>query len=136
MFCAISSAEMLSSHFCHVSLFQISSLVPTPIITASFSRLAAFLKLFYIKNLPCLSISHSVAPDKKNLTKFLAFLSDNGSAFNLASKFNHSFCENANKHPSNPFVTMNFSPMSCLNLAGIINLPLTSRECSYSPISN
>ena len=62
-------------------------------------------------------------------------LSDS-SDISFSSKFNHSFCENANKHPSNPFVTMNFSPMSCLNFAGIINLPFASRECSYSPISN
>jgi len=101
----------LSSHFSQASLFQISNLVPTPIIIASFSNAADSLKLFGIKKRPCLSISHSVAPDKKNLTKFLAFLSDNGKAFNFVSKFNHSFCENANKHPSNPFVKMNFSPI-------------------------
>lgn len=83
---------------------QISSLVPTPIITVSFSKFADILKLFGIKNLPCLSNSHSVAPDKKNLTKFLAFLSESGNDFNLVSKFNHSFCENANKHPSNPLL--------------------------------
>ncbi len=62
-------------------LFQISNLVPTPIITASFSNPAAILKLLGIRNLPCLSISHSVAPDKKNLTKFLAFLSDKWKCF-------------------------------------------------------
>ena len=115
MFSAISSTEIFSSHFCHVSLSQISSLVPTPIITASFSSFAAVLRFPGIRNLPCLSISHSVAPDKKNLTKFLAFLSESGSVFNLASKFSHSFCEKANKHPSKPLVTMNFSPMSCLS---------------------
>ena len=136
MFSAISSADMFSSHFDHVDLSQISNLVPTPIITVSFSKFAAVLRLFGIRNLPCLSNSHSVAHDKKNLTKFLAFLSESGNAFNFVSKFSHSFCENANKHPSNPFVTMNFSPMSCLNFAGIINLPFVSRECSYSPISN
>ena len=61
---------------------------------------------------------------------------DSGKDFNFVSKFNHSSCEKANKHPSNPFVITNFSPMSCLNFAGIINLPLASRECSYSPINN
>src|SRR5699024_5465247 len=119
------------SQFCHVCLSQISSLVPTPIITVSFSSPAAILKLFGNKNLPCLSISHSVAPDKKNLTKFLAFLSESGKAFNFVSKFIHSSCEDANKHPSKPFVTMNFSPLSCLSFTGILNLPLASRECSY-----
>ena len=88
-----------------------------------------------IKNLPCLSNSHSVAPDKKNLTKFLAFLLVIGSAFNLSSNFPHSDIENPNKQPSKPVVSINFSPMSSLNLAGIINLPFASRECSYSPIN-
>ena len=82
MFSAISSADIASSHFCQISLFQISNLVPTPTITASFSSFAASRKLLGIKNRPCLSNSHSVAPDKKNLTKFLAFLSDKGSSFN------------------------------------------------------
>ena len=38
MFSAISSADIFSSHFCHVALSQISNLVPTPIIIASFSN--------------------------------------------------------------------------------------------------
>ena len=92
MFSAISSADIFSSQVSQVSLFQISNLVPTPMIIASFSRFAAVLKFVGIRNLPCLSISHSVAPDKKNLTKFLAFLSERGNAFNFVSKFNHSFC--------------------------------------------
>ena len=115
MFSAISSADMFSPQFSHVSLFQISSLVPTPTIIASFSSLADSLKFAGIKNLPCLSISHSVAPDRKNLTKFLAFLSDSGKVLSFVSKLFHSFCENTNKHPSKPFVIINFSPMSCLN---------------------
>ena len=73
MFSAISSADIFSSHFNHVSLFHISSLVPTPIIIASFSNPATVLRFAGIKNLPCLSISHSVAPARKNLTKVLAF---------------------------------------------------------------
>ena len=100
MFSAISSADMFSSHFCHVALSHISNLVPTPIIIASFSNFAEILKFAGIKNLPCLSISHSVAPDKKNLTKFLAFLSDSGNDFSFSSKLFHSFCENTNKNPS------------------------------------
>ena len=104
-------------------------------MTASFSNSAYSLKLLAIRNLPCLSISHSVAPDKKNLTKSLAFLFVSGSVFNFSSKFVHSFCENPNKHPSSPLVIMNFYPRHSLNFAGIINLPLASRECSYSPIS-
>ena len=115
MFSAISSAEISSSLDFQIVLSQISSLVPTPIITASFSNEPACLKLLGIKNLPCLSISHSVAPAKKNLTKFLAFLSDSGSDFNLVSKFNHSYCEKANKHPTNPLVKINVSPISFLS---------------------
>ena len=90
MFSAISSADISWSHFSQVSLFHISNLVPTPIIIASFSKFPAILKFVGIRNLPCLSISHSVAPDKKNLTKFLAFLSDSGKDFSFSSKFNHS----------------------------------------------
>ena len=108
-------------------------IIATPIITTSFSSVATFLRLLDIKNLPCLSISHSIAPDKKNLTKSLAFLLVSGRVFNLVSKFSHSFCENPNKHPSKPLVIMNFSPISSLSFAGIINLPLASKECSYWP---
>ena len=104
-------------------------------MAASFSNDAASLKLLGIKNLPCLSISHSVAPAKKNLTKFLAFLSDSGSDFSFVSKFNHSSCEKANKHPSKPFVRINVSPISFLSFAGIDILPLASKVCSYSPIN-
>ena len=79
-------------------------------MTISLSRLACSLRFEGIKNLPCLSISHSTAPDKKNLTKFLAFFCASGNAFSFSSKFSHSFCEYANIHPSNPLVTTNFSP--------------------------
>ena len=136
MFSAISSADMFSSHFDHVDLSQISNLVPTPIITVSFLSLQLFLGYLVLEIFLVCLIHIQLLLIRKNLTKFLAFLSESGNAFNFVSKFSHSFCENANKHPSNPFVTMNFSPMSCLNFAGIINLPFVSRECSYSPISN
>ena len=82
-----------------------------------------------------MSISHSVAPDKKKRVNSLEFLFDSGSDFNFSSKFDHSSIENANKQPSKPFVTTNLSPIASLSLAGIINLPLASNECSNSPIN-
>ena len=90
MFSAISSAEIFSVllYFFQDSLFQISILVPTPIMFISFSSVAYVLKLFGNKNLPCLSISHSTAPDKKNLTKSLAFLFVSGRVFNFSSNTN------------------------------------------------
>ena len=86
MFCSISSIERFSSLLCssHFALSQISILVPAPIIVTSLSNFATSRSFPAIKNLPCLSNSHSVAPDKKNLTKFLAFLLVIGSAFNLS----------------------------------------------------
>ena len=125
MFSAISSADIFSLllHLIHFSLFQISSLVVNPMITTSLSKPANYLRLFAIKNLPCLSISHSVAPAKKNLVKSLAFLLEIGSAFNFPSNISHSVKEYTNKHPSNPFVTTNFSPSSSLSLDGMISLP-------------
>ena len=87
------SAEIFSLllYFFHLSLFQISNLVPTPIIITSFVISAYSLNVLTNKNLPCLSISHSVAPDRKNLTKSLAFLLVSGSSFYLLSKLDHSF---------------------------------------------
>ena len=73
---------------------------------------------------------------KKNLVKALASLLEIGRVLNFSSNFSHSVVEKANKHPSKPLVIMNFSPISSLSFAGIISLPLTSRECSYSPINN
>ena len=58
---------------------------------SSFVISAYSLNVLTNKNLPCLSISHSVAPDRKNLTKSLAFLLVSGSSFNLLSKLDHSF---------------------------------------------
>ena len=137
MFFSISAIERFSSLLCssHFSLFQISILVPAPIIVTSLSNDATSRSFPGIKNLPCLSNSHSVAPDKKNLTKFLAFLFVIGSVFSLSSNYCHSDIENPNKQPSNPVVIMKFSPISSLSFAGIINLPLTSREWLYSPIN-
>ena len=137
IFSAMVSAEIFSVllYFFHFSFSQISRRVPTPIIITSLIISAYALNVLTSKNLPCLSISHSVAPDRKNLTKSLAFLLVSGSSFNLLSKLDHSFWENTNKHPSNPYVIMNFSPISVRNFAGIINLPFPSSECSYSPIN-
>ena len=115
-------------------LSQISILVPTPVITISLSKFAYSFKFAGIKNLPCLSSSSSIAPDKKNLTKSLAFLLVSGKVFNLSSKFSHSCFEKPKRHPSNPLVMMNFSPISYLSFAGIISLLFASNECSYSPI--
>ena len=137
MFFSISSIDKFSSLLCssHFSLFQISILVPAPIIATSLSNAATARSLLAIKNLPCLSSSHSVAPDKKNLTKFLAVLFVIGSVFSLTSNCYHSGIENPNKQPSNPVVIINFSPISSLNFAGIISLPFESKEWIYSPIN-
>ena len=108
IFSAISSAEISSSHFCHFSLLHISSLESIPTITTSFISSANSLKLLEIRNLPCLSISHSIAPAKKNLENALASLFEIGKVLSFCSKFVHSTNENANKHPSKPLVSMNF----------------------------
>ena len=71
-----------------------------------------------------------------NTCHYLHGVGKNDKAINFVSKFFHSSIEKANKQPSKPLVIMNFSPISSLNFAGIINLPLASRECSYSPINN
>ena len=112
---AISSAEIFVSTCCHFSLLQISNLESIPTITTSFLNSANSLRLLLIKNLPCLSRTHSIAPAKKNLEKLRASLLLRGSERNFSSNFFHSFKENANNEPSKPLVTMNFSPISSLN---------------------
>ena len=65
-------------------------------ITISFFKFAILRKLVGIRNLPCLSISHSLAPDKKNLVNSLEFLFERGKLLSFSSKFVHSESENAN----------------------------------------
>src|SRR5699024_9021868 len=85
--------------------------------------------------LPCLSTSHSTAPEKKNLVKARASFLVNGSFFNFSSSNFHSSIGYANKHLSSPRVTTKLSPRSSRNLAGTIIRPFVSILCWCSPMN-
>src|SRR5699024_8516089 len=85
--------------------------------------------------LPCLSISHSTAPEKKKRVNARASFLVSGSFFNFSSRIFHSSNGYANKHLSSTLLTIHFSPILSLNFAGTITLPLSSTLCSYSPIN-
>src|SRR5699024_444818 len=84
--------------------------------------------------LPCLSISHSSAPEKKKRVNARASFLVSGSFFNFYSITCHSSHAYAHKYLSSPRVTITFPPRPSLNFAGTITRPLASKLYSYSPI--
>src|SRR5699024_1829557 len=85
--------------------------------------------------LPCLSTSHSTAPEKKKRVKALASFLVSGSFFSFSSNNFHSSIGYANRHLSSPRVTTKLSPSSSRNLAGTIILPFVSMLCWNSPMN-
>src|SRR5690554_4589567 len=85
---------------------------------------------------PCLSGSHSTAPEKNKRTKALASAWVVERVFIFSSIIFHSGRGYTNSECSSPRVRTNCSPRPSRNFAGTITRPFSSRECWYSPINN
>src|SRR5699024_9791113 len=108
-FSAISANESSDSwkYVSKTSFDQSSTRFHTPITTHSLSKSAYFLSVCGILILPCLSTSHSTAPEKKKRVNARASFLVNGNFFNFSSTSFHSSIGYINKHLSSPRVTTN-----------------------------
>src|SRR5699024_5263551 len=107
----------------------------TPMIIHSFSNFEYDLSGCGRFTLPCLSISHSTAPEKKKRVNARASFLVSGSFFNFSSRIFHSSNGYAIKHLTSPRVTINFSTRPSLKFAETITRPLASQILSYSHIN-
>ena len=119
----------------HLSLLQISTRLPTPTNTTSFSSPANSRKCAGNRILPCLSTSTVAAPAKKKRANCLASLLIRGNEVSFCSKAFQSSLAYTNKQPSIPLEITNSSPRVSRNFAGMINLPFVSNVWLYSLIN-